>query len=177
MEGAPLVTDMPTTRISSIPETPRKKRLDTALEAEGAEFLVLGHLLLNHIVANKAYSNTKDYDIIAVNPETKRAATVQVKSRWRTDANSFVISSVNADFVVLASLNRGPDAKGQGGEQRAPAFTVLPRSVAEAALSANRNGKISLRALPYADEETKAPFLDGWSLIRKQLDVDYKPFL
>jgi hypothetical protein len=37
--------------------TSTKKRLDTKLEAEAAEFLVLGHLLLEKISAFKAYVN------------------------------------------------------------------------------------------------------------------------
>jgi hypothetical protein len=152
-----------------------RRRLDSALEAEGAEFLVLGNLLLNHVVANKAYSNTKDYDIIAVNPDTKVAVTVQVKSRWRTGANNFMLSAVRADFVVLVSLNRGRDAKGQGGDPADPSFMILPRDVAEAALAANRHGKIPLNKLPVSNA-AGAPYLGGWKLIADALGVDFKPF-
>lgn len=39
-------------------------RLDTSLESSGAEFLVLGHLLVEGIQAFKAYTNFPGYDLI-----------------------------------------------------------------------------------------------------------------
>lgn len=164
----PIVERIELSQDVNVPNGLPKARLDSSLEAEAAEFLVLGNLLLNRVVANKAYSNTKDYDIIAVNPESKRAVTIQVKSRWRTDANNFLISAVRADFVVLVSLNRGPDSKGQGGDPGDPTFTVLPREVAEAALNTSGNGKISLRKLPVGSAEGVL-FLGGWKLIADAL--------
>jgi len=50
------------------------KRLDTKLEAEAAEFLVLGRLLLERIVAFKAYVNFPGYDLIAANADRARTA-------------------------------------------------------------------------------------------------------
>ena len=51
-------------------DTPEKaKKQDTKLESEGAEFLVLGHLLIESIAAYKAYINFPGYDLTAVNPE------------------------------------------------------------------------------------------------------------
>ena len=67
------------------------KRRDTKLESEGAEFLVLGNLLLNRISAFKAYVDFPGYDLIATNPETHRSARIQVKSRWQSDWNGFII--------------------------------------------------------------------------------------
>ena len=124
---------------------PQRGRLDTSLEAEGAEFLVLGHLLLNRIVANKAYSNTKDYDLIAVNPSTQRSITIQVKSRFRSDARHFLIKEASADFVVLAQLNRGPNAKGKGGPIAPPNFVVLSRTEANGLIkTSGKIGKIAI---------------------------------
>jgi hypothetical protein len=60
-------------------------RLDTSLESAGAEFLVLGHLLVEGIQAFKAYTNFPDYDIIATHAEKNRSCCIQVKSRWMTD--------------------------------------------------------------------------------------------
>lgn len=40
-------------------------RLDTRLEAEGAEFLVLGQLLLQRIASYKTYTNMPGYDLVA----------------------------------------------------------------------------------------------------------------
>src|SRR5437762_7551837 len=82
-------------------------RQDTRLESEGAEFLVLGQLLIEGIPAYKTYTNQGGYDLVAVWPETNRSARIQVKSRWATDANSFLIKRFDCDFVVLVRLNRG----------------------------------------------------------------------
>ena len=83
-------------------------RQDTKLESEGAEFLVLGLLLIEGISAYKTYINFRGYDLIAVNPETKSVARIQVKSRWATDYdNSFPLKNLECDFVVHVALNRG----------------------------------------------------------------------
>jgi hypothetical protein len=68
-------------------------RQDTKLESEGAEFLVLGQLLIEGIPAYKAYTNLRGYDLVAVAPAT--------------DANHFLIKKFDCDFVVLVRLNRG----------------------------------------------------------------------
>ena len=103
-------------------------KLDTKLEAEGAEFLVLSHLLLNRIPAYKTYTNMRGYDLVATNPETRKLATIQVKSRWRTNAPFFLIKHFNCDFVVGVRLNRG---KKDGHVcPSAPEFFVLPVKIA-----------------------------------------------
>jgi hypothetical protein len=85
----------------------KKKRQDTRLESEGAEFLVLGQLLIEKIPAYKTYTNLRDYDLVATWPETNRSARIQVKSRWATDATIFLIKKIECDFLVLVRLNRG----------------------------------------------------------------------
>jgi hypothetical protein len=83
-------------------------RQDTKLEQEGAEFLVLGQLLIEGIPAYKAYTNMRGYDLIAAWPDTHRSARIQVKIRWATDANQFLVKNVDdCDFAVLVRLNRG----------------------------------------------------------------------
>ncbi len=83
-------------------------RLDTKLESEGAEFLVLGHLLIEGIQAYKSYVNYPGYDLIATNPDTNKSCRIQVKSRWATDFDGgFPIKNFDCDFVVFAALNRG----------------------------------------------------------------------
>ncbi len=110
-------------------------RQDTKLEAEGAEFLVLGNLLIEGIPAYKTYTNLRGYDIVAVWPETNRAARIQVKSRWATDANAHLIKNFECDFVVLARLNRGArfsgELKRQTVQKTAPRFYVLPVEAAK----------------------------------------------
>src|SRR5260370_39431776 len=72
-------------------------RQDTRLETEGAEFLVLGNLLIEGIAAYKTYTNMPGYDLIATYPANHRAARIQVKSRWRTTATGFLIRSFECD--------------------------------------------------------------------------------
>lgn len=83
------------------------KRLDTKLESAGAEFLVLGNLLIEGISAYKTYQNFPGYDLMVANPEKNTSARIQVKSRYRTDWDGFIIKNLDCDFVVLVTLNRG----------------------------------------------------------------------
>lgn len=109
--------------------TPKEKlRLDTKLEAEAAEFLVLGHLLLNRISAFKAYVNFPGYDLIATNAGNNTSARLQVKSRYRTDWDGFIINNLDCDFVVFVALNRGYGSpkKNSGDGIAPPEFFVLP---------------------------------------------------
>lgn len=100
------------------------KRINTKLQAEGAEFLVLGQLLMHGIPAYKAYSNMPGYDLVAVDPRAGTSARISVKSRFATDASGFIIKNVNCDFVVVVKLNRGTRRNGQ--DVRPPQFFVLP---------------------------------------------------
>lgn len=83
-------------------------RLDSKLEAEGAEFLVLGLLLTEGIQAVKNYTKFPGYDIVAVDPERHRSCRIQVKSRWARDYDGgFLIKNFDCDFVAFVQLNRG----------------------------------------------------------------------
>ena len=121
-------------------------RQDTKLESEGAEFLVLGQLLIEGIPAYKTYTNLRGYDLVAVWPETNRSARIQVKSRWATDANHFLIKRFDCDFVVLVRLNRGYRFSGTNKraleQKNDPEFYVLPVSHAEAKTKKGGWGKI-----------------------------------
>lgn len=72
---------------------------DTKLESEGAEFLVLGQLLIAGRPACKAYTYTRARDLAVASPDAKRSATIQVKSRWATDANGFPGKTIDNDFL------------------------------------------------------------------------------
>lgn len=98
-------------------------RLNTQLEAEAAEFLVLANLLLNKVSAYKNYTRHKDYDIIAVNPDNNKMVSIQVKSRYRIGATGFPISNFHSDFVVFCRLNRSLDA---GKDHGVPDFYIFP---------------------------------------------------
>ena len=113
----------------------RSGRMDTRLEAEGAEFLVLGLLLTEGIEAHKTYTRYPGYDIVAVNPGKRTSARISVKSRWATNYDGqFPIRNWDFDFVVCVALNRGwgswkKDSKAEGGVLP-PVFYVIPRAVA-----------------------------------------------
>jgi hypothetical protein len=103
-------------------------RLNTKLESEGAEFLVLGHLLLEGIPAFKSYTNFPGYDLIATNALNNTSAKIQVKSRFKTDWGGFIIKNVDCDFVVLVTLNRGYTKPRRNGDTgvRPPDFYIFP---------------------------------------------------
>jgi len=141
-------------------------RQNTKLEAEGAEFLVLGNLLIEGISCFKAYSNFPGYDLIAVNPETGRSARLQVKSRWATDYDrSFPIKNFNCDFVILAALNRGYRFRKKPGPKDAgrqpPQLYVFPVEVVRAAQNVgDKWGKVTITNIPNHEM-----YRDNWALI------------
>jgi hypothetical protein len=148
-------------------------RQDTKLEAEGAEVLVLGHLLLESISCFKAYTRFPGYDLIAANPENGRSARIQVKSRWATDYDrSFPIKNFECDFVVLAALNRGyrfrkkPTAEDTG--RRSPQFYVFPVDVVQAAQNVGDIwGKVPIYRIPEVEG-----YIDSWWLIARFLEIE-----
>jgi len=133
------------------------ERLDTRLESQGAEFLVVGELLIRRITAYKTYTNMPGYDVIATNPDRGTAARISVKSRWSSSASQFIIKSFKCDFVVVAKLNRGP-------EVTAPEYFVLPVGVVRRAPRSRGWNRITFGAIPNFHE-----YKDRWDQIRKFL--------
>ena len=147
-------------------------RLDTSLESSGAEFLVLGHLLVEGIQAFKAYTNFPGYDLIATAPEKNCSCRVQVKSRWATDFDGgFPIKNFDCDFVVFVHLNRGyryHRKKHQNDNGRkAPRFFIFPVEVVQTAqIPDSAWGKVFLRHID--DWES---FENRWDLIAEFLEI------
>lgn len=144
-----------------------KLRLDTKLEAEAAEFLVLGHLLLSRIPAFKAYVNFPGYDLIATNADNNSSARLQVKSRYRTDWDGFIIKNLNCDFLIFVALNRGYGAPKKNGDLgiAPPDFYVLPIEWIESVRDPdNAWGKIIKKRLAGIEV-----FKDRWDLISSYL--------
>jgi hypothetical protein len=147
-------------------------RLDTSLKSSGAEFLVLGQLLVEGIQAFKTYTNFPGYDLIATAPEQNRSCRVQVKSRWATDFDGgFPIKNFGCDFVVLVQLNRGyryrrkqtPEDDGR----REPRFFVFPVAVIQAAqVPGSSWGKVFLRHV-----EDCESYEHRWDLIAEFLEA------
>jgi hypothetical protein len=144
-------------------------RLDSKLEAEGAEFLVLGALLIEGIVAHKTYTNTPGYDLIASNAAKGTSCRIQVKSRWATDYNGgFLIKRLDCEFVVFVALNRGnryrAKAAANGGGKMAPKFYVFPASDLQTVPRTEGWGQLFLKNIPGVDT-----YLDRWDLILAKL--------
>ena len=155
------------------PETPG--RLDSRLEQEGAEFLVLGQLLIEGIEAHKAYTRYPGFDIVALRPETARQCRIQVKSRWATDHNRrFPMRTFDCDFVVFVSLNRGYRSRGNlrrygspPGGRKDPDFFVFPvEAVKQARVASSSWGNVAVNAIP-AWESCR----DAWEQIARFLDT------
>ncbi|QCO07477.1 hypothetical protein [Azospirillum argentinense] len=150
--------------VTEIAEPAPKKRRDTSLEAAGAEFLVLGHLLLERIPSYKTYTNFPGYDIIATNPERNTSARVQVKSRVDTGFDGTIITNFDTDFVVLTALNRGfrtGPRKGDTGVRR-PDFYIFPiEYILQVRDPSNPWGKIVRSRLTGLED-----YQDRWDLIR-----------
>lgn len=137
-------------------------RRDTRLESVGAEFLVLGELLIRGITAHKAYTNTPGYDVVALAEDGRRTARISVKSRWSTKATGFIIKNLDCDFVVVAKLNRGTERKPD--EASAPEFYVLPVAVVRRAPQSKGWHRVSFKSIPRFAE-----YRDRWELIRRFL--------
>lgn len=148
------------------------QRQNTKLESEGAEFLVLGNLLIVGISCFKAYVNFPGYDLVAVNPDESRTARIQVKSRWATNYDkSFPIKNFECDFVVHVALNRGyrfgKSPKVGESEVSDPVFYVFPTDVVEAAqIPGSKWGKVRITKISNLES-----YRGNWSLIANFLGV------
>lgn len=143
------------------------KRLNTTLEAEGAEFLVLGHLLMVGIPAYKSYTRTVGHDLMAVNPSTNKSARIEVKSRWASDAhwNMGMKPAGAADYYIYVRLNRGNRYKVAPIRCKAPQYFVMPAKVPES-LPKTGWGQARLKHLPDLDT-----YEDRWDLVRDFLEI------
>lgn len=139
-------------------------RLDTKLESEGAEFLVLGQLLIHRIPAYKTYTNMPGYDLVATNPAAGTSARIQVKSRWRTGAPGFLIKNFDCEFVVVVRLNRG--SKTKSSLVLPPEYFVFPTEVVRTVHRTGSWGKAFFR-----DIENLSVYENAWSLISDYLET------
>jgi hypothetical protein len=155
--------------------TEKNKKQDTKLESEGAEFLVLGLLLVEGVSAYKAYINFPGYDLTAINPDTKKVARIQVKSRWATDYDtSFPLKNLDCDFVVHVALNRGyrfgkKNNKIDNGV-KPPTFYVFPVDVIAKARNEKGWNKVQIKKV-----ENLESYIDNWTMIKDYLMNNDKP--
>src|SRR3989338_1645295 len=124
-------------------------RLKTQLEAAGAEYLVLGHLLRRKIQSFICSQNFEDYDIVATNPEKNKSLKIQVKSRFRVSATGFPIKKFGSDIVIFVRLNCGRVKKKQPTYtyEKEPEFYIFPTELCLKVQNdslKNKWGKISI---------------------------------
>jgi hypothetical protein len=143
--------------------------------SEGAEFLVLGELLIRGIHATKSYTGFTGWDVLAANPRTGKTARIQVKARLATDFDGgFPIKNVDSDFVVLVALNRGYRYKFKNRKEsgvKPVEYFVIPIASVKKAIKQGRTWgsmpKVHLQHLDTNKEELQ----DNWKSIQKFLGV------
>jgi hypothetical protein len=139
-------------------------RQNTMLESEGAEFLLLGNLLIQGIPSYKTYTNMPGYDLIATNPDRNRSARIQVKSRWKTKAEGFIINNFECDFVVIVRLNRG--SKDGKADVLPPEYFILPVEHAKTLPRTKGWGKVSFSKIPELES-----YREKWNFIQDFLKI------
>lgn len=161
-------------------DTPRRPTsAETNLHAEGAEFLVLGNLLIRGVHATKAYTRFPGWDVLAMNPATGQTCRIQVKARLATDyGGGFPIKNFDAEFVVHVALNRGY-RYGRAGRTRQnpedtgelpPDFYILPMPVVVKACESGGTWGTSSKVLRGAVPEWDS-YRGAWHLIIDHLGV------
>ena len=153
------------------------KRKDTTLASSGSEFLVLGELLIREIESYKTYHNQKAYDIISVNPETKRNATIQVKCKNYKNDFGFYLNNVNkiCDFYVFCATQIYHYVKNDDGKrvseliknnENKPRFFIMDFETTQKYKRTDRDGSDYIQILTDAPFEE---FENNWYQIKDYL--------
>jgi len=145
-------------------------KLNTRLEATGAEFLVLGNLLLRKVEAHKAYTNFPGYDLLAMNPAKQKVCRVQVKSRYYSTDKAFDIKNFDSDFVVFVGLDRG--SKQQKSKKdttslvNVPKYYIFPTELMKQVATKCDRPKVRFSKIPNVDS-----YFNNWNLILEYLKI------
>jgi hypothetical protein len=141
---------------------------DTQLEHAGAQFLVLGELLVRGVETHKTYLNTTGYDLVASNGEDHRSCRMQVKCQTFADADrSIPLENPHCDFIVVVRLNIGRGKRTKGIDT-AREFFIIPTAVAYAAMSDHQT---TARFL-FDEIDNCKQYQDAWHLISEFLWID-----
>jgi hypothetical protein len=147
-----------------------KERLNSRLEASGAEFLVLGNLLLRKILAHKAYTNFPGYDLLAVNPVIHKVCRIQVKSRFYSTDSAFGFTNFDCDFVVFVALNRSKISGNNNSTISVPIndpdYYIFPIEVIQKVHRKSKFPKVRIKDIPELQS-----YLNNWQLIIEYLDL------
>ena len=154
-----------------------KKKLDTKLFSNGAEFLVMSKLLLSNIQTYKAYMNFEGYDLVCVNPDGNLSARIQVKSKNFKKDTGFYLNKddkAKSDFYVFAQTN---SIKKVGDE-----YILIPDSELEPLLyimdmkTVNKHKRIDKKGTPWISLSKKSfpnidDYLNNWNQIKSFLKI------
>ena len=147
------------------------------LTPDGAEFLVLGNLLVRGIYAYKNYVNTPDFDVVALNPDNnKKIARIEVKSRQHTNAKTYQMKSFKSDFVVFVQLNkykRSKNIKIFTGSENNINYIIIPTKKVKSLKrrkTPNTWGRYRVN-IGYLPSYKKYENDLGWTLIKKFLKI------
>ena len=144
---------------------PKFKRLNTQLEATGAEYLVLGELLRRRIQAFITSQNFEAYDIVAVNPKYNKAVKIQVKSRFGKKELAFPITKLDTHFVIFVKLNIERISENSFNYPEPPEMFVLPINVVKKYRREAGWKKVIFK------KEILKEYRDRWDLIKKELKL------
>tara|TARA_B100001989_G_C24308765_1_gene349396 strand:+ start:163 stop:627 length:465 start_codon:yes stop_codon:yes gene_type:complete len=153
----------------------KKKRKDTKLVSTGAEFVVLGRLLLHEIQTYKTYVNFEGYDLVSVNPSKNKSAKIQVKSKNFVNDFSFYLNSVDkerADFYVFCHTSVyhyvNKVAQLVDDKKKKARFFVMDYKTVQKYKSTDKNGS------DYLNVKSSVPnyefFEENWKLIKDFLN-------
>jgi hypothetical protein len=143
------------------------ERLNSRLQWQGAEFLVLAHLLIEGIEAYKPYVNHPAYDLVAINPRNKKLVRISVKSRWATNrAGFFPLASLDCDFVVHVALNRGHRQGKMTISDHVEDARLYVFPIAACARARSSSNKINIRNIERVEE-----YEGNWTLISRFLET------
>ncbi|MGF1733722.1 hypothetical protein [Photobacterium kasasachensis] len=79
----------------------RQKKTEAAIRGEGAELYIAGYIMLElGYIVSVASPNMPGYDLIVVDPQTKKSCRLQVKYR-SNNTSSLKLSSTDFDFLIL----------------------------------------------------------------------------
>lgn len=155
-----------------------KKRLETKLFSNGAEFLVMAKLLLSNIETYKAYVNFEGYDLVCANPKKGLSAKIQVKSKNFVKDVSFYLNSDDkskSDFYVFAQTNaikkNGDKYNIISDDIIEPKLYVMDYETTEKYKRTGKNGdkwiSISKKNIPNIDD-----YLNNWGQIKRFLNMN-----
>ena len=111
--------------------------------SQGAEHLVMGHLMRRNILTYKAPPGNEGYDLICVHSSPrherrgrqKSVLRIQVKSRYASDSDrGFPVSQATLDafdFLTVVFLNIGKFHRGRDGSEGAapPTYYTFPAEI------------------------------------------------